>query len=63
VLVVAVFHGLLDVVMVNAGVSPAAVPVMGALVTAWGVAAFVALARRRPPGAGTRPEATRHAAR
>jgi uncharacterized protein len=49
VLMVAVFHGLLDVVMVNAGVSPAVVPVMGALVTVWGVAAFVALARWRPP--------------
>jgi uncharacterized protein len=56
VLVVAVFHGLLDVVMVNAGVSPAVVPVMGALVTVWGVAAFVALARWRPPSrAAARP--------
>ncbi|MCU0688028.1 MAG: CPBP family intramembrane metalloprotease [Polyangiaceae bacterium] len=56
VLVVAVFHGLLDVVMVNVGVSPATVPVMGALVTVWGVVAFVALARRRPPSrAAARP--------
>jgi Type II CAAX prenyl endopeptidase Rce1-like len=56
VLVVAVFHGLLDVVMVNVGVSPATVPVMGALVTVWGVVAFVALARQRPPSrAAARP--------
>jgi hypothetical protein len=47
VLVAAVFHGLLDVAMGNAGLSPAMLPVMGALVTCAGVAAFVVLPRSR----------------
>lgn len=42
-LVLAVFHGLLDIVMVNEGVSQVALSSMGALVTLWGLAAAWAL--------------------
>lgn len=48
--VLAVFHGLLDVAMVNEGVSPLALTVMGVLVTVAGVFAVGALRR----GAGSR---------
>jgi membrane protease YdiL (CAAX protease family) len=56
---VAIFHGLLDLVMVNRGVAAPALATIGALTTIWGltVAVFVALADRRrrqtqggPPG-------------
>lgn len=45
VLLVALFHAILDLVMVNQGVTPSMVPVMGALVTIWGCVAGVVLFR------------------
>ncbi|MFB9990415.1 type II CAAX prenyl endopeptidase Rce1 family protein [Deinococcus oregonensis] len=44
-LTLAVFHGLLDVVMANEGASQLALAAMGALVTVWGVFAVGALRR------------------
>lgn len=49
--VLAVFHGLLDVAMVNAAMSPLALTIMGAVVTVWGVFALGAL-HRSPPSRG-----------
>lgn len=46
-LVLAVFHGLLDIAMVNEATSPLGLTVTGALVTLWGMLATVALARKR----------------
>ncbi|WP_027480690.1 type II CAAX endopeptidase family protein [Deinococcus pimensis] len=52
-LVLAIFHGLLDVAMVNEGVSPWGVQAMGALVTVWGVVAAFALHRAEHVSAST----------
>ncbi|MEO7996529.1 MAG: type II CAAX endopeptidase family protein [Gemmatimonadaceae bacterium] len=51
VLLVALFHATLDLVMVNAGVTPSMLPVMGALVTVWGCVAGVLLVRDARVGA------------
>lgn len=59
ILLLAIFHGLLDVVMVNQGVSAGAVNIMGMLFTLWGLAclfAGVANLARRPKVVWEMPE-------